>query len=194
MSLLSSLTCGGDFIGQCHFLVTTTNDNSCKSFTVAKPKEWLEFWKNLLQCQPRLTFCTLKAIFKQLNRWESTPEAGKTKEKKYQSLQMPSCCTLLHSMVVVKGLGCFICRLPCGSLHSSNKNANSISKLNPASFAFYLGQLFLWPTASPSTMPVLSHHLCKLPSTASRSAFFPLLGSSTQGENVQDEFSDFFFF
>lgn len=107
---------------------------------------------------------------------------------------MPSCCTLLHSMVVVKGLGCFICRLPCGSLHSSNKNANSISKLNPASFAFYLGQLFLWPTASPSTMPVLSHHLCKLPSTASRSAFFPLLGSSTQGENVQDEFSDFFFF
>lgn len=76
-----------------------------------------------------------------------------------------------------------------GSLHSSDKNANSISKLNPASCPFYLGQRFLCPTTSPSTMPVLSYHLCKLPPAASKSAFCPLLGSSTQGENFQDVFS-----
>lgn len=63
-----------------------------------------------------------------------------------------------------------------GSLHSSDKNANSISKLNPASCPFYLGQLFLCPTTSPSTMPVVSYHLCKLPSTVSKSAFFSTAG------------------
>lgn len=107
---------------------------------------------------------------------------------------MPSCCTFAALHGCGEGFGLFHLQTR-GSLHSSNKNANSISKLNPASFPFYLGQLFLWPTTCPSTMPVLSYHLCKLPPTASKSAFFfPLLESSTQGENVQeDEFSEQFF-
>ena len=103
------------FIGQCHFLEATTNDNSCKSFMVAKPKEWLEFLKNLysFNTQLRLTFCTLKAIFKQLNRWQSTPESGKTrgKKEKIKAWKCQPIALLLHSMIVVKGLGCVICRL-----------------------------------------------------------------------------------
>lgn len=66
-------------IEQCHFL-----DNSCKSCTVAKPKEWMEFFEKPsgFNTRFRLTFCTLRAIFKQLNRWQSTPESGKTRKKK----------------------------------------------------------------------------------------------------------------
>lgn len=88
---------------------------------------------------------------------------------------MPSCCTFAILHGCGEGFGLFHLQTR-GSLHSSNKNANSISKLNPASCAFYLGHLFLWPTTFPSTMPLLSYHLCKLPSTASKSAFFPTAG------------------
>lgn len=179
------------FIGQCHFLVTTTNDNSCESLTVAKPKEWLEFSESLnsFNTQLRLTFCTLKAIFKQLHRWQSTSESGKTKKKEERSLKKTTHCSFTTAHDWGEGFGLFGLQTH-GSLHSSKKNTNSISKLNPASCPFYLGQLFLCPTTSPSTMPVPSHHLCKLPSTVSRSAFLSLLGFSTQGEHLQDVFSE----
>lgn len=112
-----------------------------------------------------------------------------TERKKNQSLEMKTHCTFATLHDSGEGFGLFHLQTR-GSLHSSDKNANSISKLNPASCPFYLGQLFLCPTTSPSTMPVVSYHLCKLPSTVSKSAFFPLLGSSTQGENFQDVFSE----
>lgn len=100
------------FSGWCHFLLTTTKNNCCQSSMAVKPKKEWNFLKIFTASivTSRLTFCVLKAIFKELNRWQSIPESVKVK-KKVKAWKCKPIALTPHFMLAVDGLGYFICRL-----------------------------------------------------------------------------------
>lgn len=113
------------FSGWCHFLLTTTKNNCCQSSMAVKPKKEWNFLKIFTASivTSRLTFCVLKAIFKELNRWQSIPESVKVK-KKSQSMEMQTHCTYATLYACGGWFGLFHLQTSA-SIHSSNKSADS---------------------------------------------------------------------